>query len=144
MCSYGPCKVRKNNFIGKFDGYWGPNWKVSFEYKLKSFSGPEIDKSGWGTIIQVSGTSLACNMMDPSACISDNRRCCSPGDRYPIVQTARFIHLATQSGDFGNAFWNSPEGVVEPNVWYRIELEQSLKENGKVSLNAKCKAFIFF
>ena len=40
--------------IAVFDGYWGPNWKVSFEYNLNSFFGPEI-RSGWGSILQVSG-----------------------------------------------------------------------------------------
>ena len=44
--------------IAVFDGYWGPNWKVSFEYNLNSFFGPEI-RSGWGSILQVSGTNKA-------------------------------------------------------------------------------------
>ena len=126
--------------IAVFDGYWGPNWKVSFEYNLNSFFGPEI-RSGWGSILQVSGTNKACNVVDAAACREDNRLCCSPGDRYPTFQTNQdgFIHLATQLGDLGNAFWNSPRGVVETGRWYRIELDQSLK-NGQVSLIAK----IFF
>ena len=59
-------------------------------------------------------------------------------DIHPTIQTNQdgFIHLATQLGDLGNAFWNSPRGVVETGRWYRIELDQSLK-NEQVNLIAK-------
>jgi len=120
---YGrPCDVQK--YFTRFGkqipftnqgGLWGPSWKVSFELFINSYTRGYIAPDGYANIFHITAT---------------GNECCSIGDRYPAFLTNRngFIHFATQIGDRGNAFWDSPQ--LPPRVWYGIEAEQRFK-NGK-------------
>ena len=97
-------------------GLWGPNWKVQFELFINSYTGGDLDRNGYANIFHITAT---------------GGECCAVGDRYPafLINKRGFIHFATQIGDKGNAYWDSPN--LPPGVWYGIEAEQSFK-NGKV------------
>ena len=105
-------------------GLWGPSWKVSFELFINSYTRGHIAPDGYANVFHITAT---------------GNECCSIGDRYPAFLTNRngFIHFATQIGDRGNAFWDSPQ--LPPRVWYGIEAEQRFK-NGKVG---KIKEYLF-
>lgn len=100
-------------------GFWGPNWKVSFEVFINSFTGGDIAPDGYANIFHITAT---------------GKECCSIGDRYPafLLNKGGFLHFATQIGNNGNAYKNLN---LETKVWYRIEAEQSRdRQTGKVLL----------
>ena len=95
---------------------------------INSYTRGHIAPDGYANIFHITAT---------------GNECCSIGDRYPAFLTNRngFIHFATQIGDRGNAFWDSPQ--LPPRVWYGIEAEQRFK-NGKVWKKLRNTFFLIF
>ena len=108
-------KVENNNLIGSIPS-WGPSFKISFELKILSFA--NCHPLGMANYLTFTSTD------------SD---CCNIGDRIPAFFTNNggFLQLVTQINNNGNHIKSSPK--LQENIWYKIDVEQLLKDNDKVA-----------
>ena len=102
-------RVKDGRLIGIVPS-WGPTFKINFELKILSFANCNPDKMA--------------NYLTFTA--SDND-CCGIGDRIPafFTNSGGFLQLAMQINQNGNNIARSPK--LDENVWYKVEVEQSLQ-----------------
>ena len=107
---------------------WGPSFRVSFSLLITSFDGDNLFKGKWAELLRFTNT--------------DNN-CCRMGDRIPAIFTNinGFIQVATQIDNKGNRWKNIN---LDENVWYNLEILQSVQNSKVVIMITEKKAKLYY
>ena len=113
--------VKKNNMIGTIES-WGPYFRVSLEFMIKSFVAAK-----WTNILSFKGNGATSN-------------CCQVGDRAPaIFLENKERYLVFSNPVNGNGKYSFKYRGLQLNKWYKITIEQ-IKDISR----GKVRVFAFY